>query len=205
MMEVSRVKYRHIEEMLREHFVNLATVEKLQRQIEYLVEYLAGLEQEREEVQASFDTVRSVGVSRYVAADVQSVGRVSDPTQEAVLEHLRAVQEIDKTLWETRTELREKRQTLKDLRLRCEDMGTALTMVRREMRYALEQRYQPNGQSTTQIALSIPCDESTMREHLQHALGEIEHYLGYLTPRVDPEMSPSFPRPHPDALVNLPV
>ncbi len=207
MMEVVRVKYRHIEEMLREHFVGLATVEKLQRQIEFLVEYLAGLEQEREEVQASFDAVRSVGVARYVSVDVQSSGRVSDPTQEAVLDHLRAVKEIEKTLWETRKELREKRQVLKDLRLRGEDMGTALTMVRRDMRYALEQRYQPNGQSTTVIAMSIPCDESTLREHMQHALREIEQYLGYLTgaPRSAPEISPDFPRRHPDAYANLPV
>ncbi len=195
------MKYRHIEERLKEHFLSLATVEKLQRQIEYLVEYLAGLEQEREEVQASYEAVRSVGVARYATVDVQSPGRVSDPTQEAVLEHLRAVKEIDKTLWETRKELREKRQLLKELRLRGEDMGTALTLVRRDIRYALEQRYQPNGQSTTEIALHIPCDESTLREHMQNAMGEIEQYLGYLTGTPPAhEMSPNVPRRFPRRL-----
>ena len=173
------MKYRHIEEMLREHFLNLATVEELQRQIEYLAEYLAGLENEREQMQESFEMVRSVGVAVYVPVEARGAGRVSDPTQEAVFDHLRAAKEIERTLWETRKELREKRQTVKNLRMRCEDVGTALALVRRDIRYAIEQHYQPNGPSITEIALQIPRDESTLREHIHNALREIEQYLGH--------------------------
>ncbi len=201
------VKNRHIEEILREHFLNRATVEKLKRQIEYLVEYLGGLEHEHEQVLASFKMVRSTGVAVYAPVEGHGAGHTSDPTHEAMMDHLRAVKEIEKTQWETRKELREKRQAVKDLRLRGEDVGTALSMVRPDIRFALEQRYQPSGLSISEIALSIPRDESTLREHMNNALREIEQYLGYLTgvPRISPEISPKIPRMLPETVGNFSV